>query len=151
MSTSSVTKASTATDKSVTVTQTTLTASKTTLALSKTAVGTFLSCYLLDRIDDRMLAEGLLQYPVVIIHGFSDRPTLSGIENVAETVLSELGIEHFTPEVQAFGSIFERSKSLVPQIAAKYPGRTVHLIAHSMVGLTCTMHRRTSYASNRAD
>lgn len=86
-----------------------------------------------------MSDEGLLQYPVVIIHGFADRPTLSGIENVAETVLSELGIEHFTPEVQAFGSVFERSKSLVPQIAAKYPGRTVHLIAHSMVSLTCDL------------
>jgi len=111
VSTSSVIRASNATDKSVTVVQSTLTATKT------------------------VASEGLLQYPVVIIHGFSDRPTISGIENVAETVLSELGIEHFTPVVQAFGSVFERSKSLVPQIAAKYPGKTVHLIAHSMGGL----------------
>jgi len=96
------------------------------------------SCQILylNLIDERHPAEGLLKYPVVIIHGFADRPTLSGIANVAETVLSELGIEHFTPQIEAFGSIFERSKSLVKQIANKYPGRTVHLIAHSMVGLT---------------
>jgi len=60
-----------------------------------------------------------LKYPIVILHGFADRPTESGVERDVEDDLDKMGIDYFTPEVSAFGSIEERTKEFVKQILEK--------------------------------
>jgi len=74
-----------------------------------------------------------MKHPVILIHGFNDIPSISGSWKVVEEVLSNMGVEHFTPDIPAFGSIEERSNSLVTNIVSRYPQRTVHLFGHSMV------------------
>lgn len=74
-----------------------------------------------------------MKYPVILIHGFSDVPSMSGSWKVVEEVLAEMGVQHFTPHIPPFGSIKERSESLVAQIVSRYPQGTVHLFGHSMV------------------
>jgi hypothetical protein len=46
-----------------------------------------------------------------------------------------MGVEYFTPHLPPYGSIEERSQSLIKKISSKYRGRTVHLFGHSMGGL----------------
>ena len=74
-----------------------------------------------------------MKYPVVLIHGFSDVPSISGSWKVVEEVLDEMGINYFTPNISPFGSIKERSELLVAQIVSRYPQETVHIFGHSMV------------------
>ena len=72
--------------------------------------------------------------PVILIHGFADIPSLTGSWKLVEKFLSESGVEYFTPQIPPYGGIEERSIALIGQIASQYPGRTVHLFGHSMVG-----------------
>jgi pimeloyl-ACP methyl ester carboxylesterase len=71
---------------------------------------------------------------VILIHGFSDIPGLTGSWTTVEALLRRMGVEYFTPQIPPWGDIEERSQSLIRQIAARYPGKTVHLFGHSMVG-----------------
>jgi len=80
-----------------------------------------------------IIATNFLKYPVVLIHGFSDTASVSGSWKVVENLLGDMGIEFYTPDIPPLGSIEERSASLIRQISAKYPGKTVHLFGHSMV------------------
>jgi len=77
----------------------------------------------------------LLEFPVILIHGYMDNPVLTGTWKIIEKLFREVGVEYFTPIIPPFGSIEERSISLTKQIYATYPGRTVHLFGHSMGGL----------------
>jgi len=52
-------------------------------------------------------------------------------------VLEENGVEVLITRVPATSGVEERAKVLEETIAEKYPGRSVHLIGHSMGGLDC--------------
>ncbi|RXW12013.1 hypothetical protein EST38_g13842 [Candolleomyces aberdarensis] len=82
----------------------------------------------------RLLAIPFL-FPVILIHGFSDIPALSGSWKLVEKFLSEMGVEYFTPQIPPHGGIEERSMVLIKQIASRYCGQTVHLFGHSMGGI----------------
>ncbi len=75
--------------------------------------------------------------PVVLIHGFADIPGLSGTWATVEEVLrEEAGVpksDILKVQIPPLKTIEERTKSAIRDITAKFPGKTVHLIAHSMV------------------
>jgi hypothetical protein len=81
------------------------------------------------------LADLIPKYPVVLIHGFADNPKILPFWRATETELAFKGVDRLTVKMPPYGSLEERSTSLVEQIRAKYDGKTVHLIAHSMVRL----------------
>lgn len=78
-------------------------------------------------------------YPVVLIHGFGDIPGLTGSWAAVEEVLrEEAGVPRsdiLTVQIPPLNTIEERTKSAIRDITAKFSGKTVHLIAHSMGGL----------------
>jgi len=78
-----------------------------------------------------------INFPVVLIHGFSDLPGLTGTWVAVEKVLcEEAGVpksDILTVQIPPLKSIEERTKSAVSAITAKFSGKSVHLIAHSMV------------------
>ncbi|KIL62021.1 hypothetical protein M378DRAFT_807333 [Amanita muscaria Koide BX008] len=78
-------------------------------------------------------------HPVVLIHGFGDIPGLTGSWAAVEEVLrEEAGVPRsdiLTVQIPPLNTIEERTKSAIRDITAKFPGKTVHLIAHSMGGL----------------
>ena len=78
-----------------------------------------------------------IKYPIVLIHGFTDIPGLSGTwASVEEALRKEAGIpksEILTVQMPPLKTIEERTNSAIRDITAKFPGKTVHLIAHSMV------------------
>jgi len=76
----------------------------------------------------------MLCFPVVLITGFTNTPECRPLIFV-DTILDEMRIEHFTPHIPPFGSIEERSRSLIENIVAKYPRQIVHLFGHSMGGI----------------
>jgi triacylglycerol lipase len=80
-----------------------------------------------------------INFPVVLIHGFSDFPGLSGSWVAVEKVLrEEAGVpksDILTVQIPPLASIEERTKSAISAISAKFSGKSVHLIAHSMGGL----------------
>jgi hypothetical protein len=80
-------------------------------------------------------AAKVLKFPVVLVHGFCDIPSLTGSWKVVENFLKGIGVDFYTPQMPPYGSIEERSEILIRLIAKKYPGRTVHLFGHSMVQL----------------
>jgi pimeloyl-ACP methyl ester carboxylesterase len=75
--------------------------------------------------------------PVVLVHGFGDVPGLSGSWKIVEEVLrEEAGVpksDILTLQMPPLESIQERTRSAIRDITAKFAGRNVHLIAHSMV------------------
>src|SRR6266403_6022533 len=78
-----------------------------------------------------------INYAFVLMHGFASIPALSGSWSHVKTVLrKEVGVpksDILTLQMPLFGSIEQRTKSAIRDITATFPGRTVHLIAHSMV------------------
>ncbi|EGO03323.1 hypothetical protein SERLA73DRAFT_174766 [Serpula lacrymans var. lacrymans S7.3] len=77
-----------------------------------------------------------LKYPVVLIHGFCDRPKYTGVWKAAKRTLRRRGIDVLVPTLSATASISQRTEELVRKIKAKYPqGTRLHLIGHSMGGL----------------
>jgi len=81
-----------------------------------------------------------ISYPVVLIHGFGDIPALSGsLATVEEALREEAGVpkaDMLTVQIPPLNTIEERTKSAIRDITAKFHGKTVHLIAHSMVCFT---------------
>ena len=75
--------------------------------------------------------------PVVLIHGFGDIPGLTGsLAAVEEALREEAGIpksDILTVQIPPLNTIEERTKSAIRDITAKFPDKSVHLIAHSMV------------------
>ncbi|KIJ12476.1 hypothetical protein PAXINDRAFT_181583 [Paxillus involutus ATCC 200175] len=80
-----------------------------------------------------------IKNPVVLIHGFSDIPGLSGSWTAVEEVLREVAgvpkADILTLQIPPLGTLAKRTDSAISAITAKFPGKTVHLIAHSMGGL----------------
>lgn len=80
-----------------------------------------------------------ISHPIVLIHGFGDIPALSGSwATVEEALREEAGVpksDILTVQIPPLNTIEERTKSAVREITAKFHGKTVHLIAHSMVCL----------------
>jgi hypothetical protein len=80
-----------------------------------------------------------LGYPVILVHGFMDIPALTGVWKEAEHVLKQYNIVYFTPQIPSYGSIEERTKSLIGKIQQRFPKRKdgkpnyVHIFGHSMV------------------
>jgi len=70
----------------------------------------------------------------VLIHGFNKGRNKGPIPFV-ELMLREMRVDCFCPITAGWGSISERSKSLIAQIAQVYRNRTVHLFGHSMGGI----------------
>jgi len=78
--------------------------------------------------------EESLEYPLILIHGWTDKPLESGTFKVLERILTKNGTHFFVPEVARFGTIEERSQRLIEDMAKTYPrGQRVHLVGHSMV------------------
>lgn len=101
--------------------------------------------------DQVTLIATALLFPVILIHGYTDVPILTGSWRSTEWFLSGKGVEYFTPQIPPHGSIDERSKSLIDQIATRYPGRTVHLFGHSMVGRPLLHSFRHPHATFRGE
>lgn len=99
----------------------------------------------------RLLTASPLLFPVIMIHAYLDVPVLTGTWVLIERFLSEMGVEYFTPPIPPHGSIEERSRSLISQIASRYCGRTVHLFGHSMVGRALLHYFRHSHATYRVE
>lgn len=77
-----------------------------------------------------------LAYPIILIHGWTDKPTHTGTWKVVERRLAERGVQFFVPNLPRFGSIEERVRLCIEAVAQHYPwGQPVHLIGHSMGGL----------------
>ncbi|KAJ3532030.1 hypothetical protein NMY22_g7911 [Coprinellus aureogranulatus] len=75
-------------------------------------------------------------YPIILIHGWTDKPTETGTWKVIEKQLTKNGVHFFVPELARFGSIEERSQLLIKDMAKVYPpGQPVHLMGHSMGGI----------------
>lgn len=83
------------------------------------------------------LSERKINFPVALIHGFSDIPGLSGTWAAVKAVLrEEAGVpksDILTVQIPPFDTIEQHTKSAIRDITAKFPGKTVHLITHSMV------------------
>lgn len=90
-------------------------------------------------------------FPIVLIHGYTDIPVLTGSWKLAERYLSEMGVEFFTPHIPPHGSINERSISLIRQMASRYRGRSIHLFGHSMASTTLLHQFRYSHVTSRAE
>ncbi len=71
------------------------------------------------------------------MHGFADIPDLSGsLATIEEVLHEEAGMpksDILTLQMPPLNTIEERTDSAIRDITAKFPGRTVHLIAHSLV------------------
>lgn len=69
------------------------------------------------------------------MHGYMDDPKskLISFWKATEDMLHNQNIEYLTVKMPPFGSIKQRSEVCKKQIRARYPNKTVHLIAHSMV------------------
>src|SRR5260221_3573421 len=80
-----------------------------------------------------------ISHPVVLIHGFGDIPALSGSwATVEEALREEAGVpksDILMVQIPPLNTIEERTKSAIREITAKFHGKTLHLIAHSMVCL----------------
>ena len=98
-----------------------------------------------------ILFAASLNFPVVLIHGFLDRSPEDGTLGFAHEFLSRMGVEHFTAHIPAYGSIEERSISLIKQIATNYPQRSVHLFGHSMVREWLSRQSDSSHALYRGE
>ncbi|CAE6445508.1 unnamed protein product [Rhizoctonia solani] len=78
--------------------------------------------------------------PIVLCHGLFGFDTLFGFVNYWKEVpeaLEAAGAEVFVARVPATSATETRAAELRKQIDKKYPGRSVHLIGHSMGGLDC--------------
>ncbi|CAE6478739.1 unnamed protein product, partial [Rhizoctonia solani] len=78
--------------------------------------------------------------PIVLCHGLLGFDTLYGIVNywneIPET-LRAAGAEVHVAIVSPTSSVEARAEELIQQINKTYPGRSIHLIGHSMGGLDC--------------
>ncbi|KAH7332588.1 Alpha/Beta hydrolase protein [Rhizoctonia solani] len=78
--------------------------------------------------------------PIVLCHGLLGFDTLYGIVNywneIPET-LRAAGADVYVAIVSPTSSVEARAEELMEQINKEYPGRSVHLIGHSMGGLDC--------------
>jgi len=78
-----------------------------------------------------------INLPIVLIHGFGDLPGLTGTWVAVEKVLcEEAGVpksDILTVQIPPLKTIEERTNSAIKAITAKFSGKSVHLIAHSMV------------------
>jgi len=92
-----------------------------------------------------------LNFPVVLIHGFSDTSPEDGTLGFAQKFLDGMQVAYFTPQIPAYGSIEERSISLIGQIATRYPHQNVHLFGHSMVCEWLAQDSDFSHVFHRAD
>lgn len=78
--------------------------------------------------------------PIILCHGLLGFDTLFGIVNYwneIPEVLKAAGAEVLVARVSATSATETRAAELVKQIARTYPGRSVHLVGHSMGGLDC--------------
>ena len=91
-----------------------------------------------------------LRFPVVLIHGFNDTSPEDGTLKSAQECLYKMEVLCFTPKIPAYGSIEERSVSLIEQIATRYPHQNVHLFGHSMVCEWFMQQLESSHAVYRA-
>ena len=76
--------------------------------------------------------------PIVLAHGYWGFSRIGGASYFRdiEQLLHNLGIaEVFATTVDPRGSLRERAGQLIAQISHQFPGRKVHVIAHSMGGL----------------
>jgi triacylglycerol esterase/lipase EstA (alpha/beta hydrolase family) len=77
-----------------------------------------------------------IKFPIILIHGWTDKPAETGTWKVVERTLIKKGIHFFVPSISRFGSIEERSRLLIKEMKDIYPpGQAIHLIGHSMVSL----------------
>jgi len=83
-----------------------------------------------------VFCHGLLGFDFVTI-GPSIAPMQVTHWRGIREVLEASGIEVLITRVPATSSIADRAKVLEEKISAVYPGRSVHLIGHSMGGLDC--------------
>lgn len=87
-----------------------------------------------------------INHPIVLIHGFSDIPGLSGTwASVEEALRKEAGVpksDILMVQMPPLKTIEERTNSAIRDITAKFPGKAVHLIAHSMVYSTYISSRQ---------
>ncbi len=82
-------------------------------------------------------SERKIKIPVVFLHGCGDIPGLSGTWAAVEEVLrKEAGVpksDILMLQMPPVKTIEDRTKSAIRDINAKFPGKTVHLMGHSMV------------------
>ncbi|KAG8736760.1 hypothetical protein FRC10_008972 [Ceratobasidium sp. 414] len=79
-------------------------------------------------------------HPIILCHGLFGFNTIGGIVdywNDIPEALRGAGADVFVAEVPATSAVETRAARLKEQIVAKYRGRSVHLIGHSMGGLDC--------------
>ncbi|KAL6310097.1 Alpha/Beta hydrolase protein [Sparassis latifolia] len=87
------------------------------------------------------------QNPLVFCHGLLGFDTVNLGPSIAplqvdhwrgiKDVLRSNGVEVLTTRVPATSSPIDRAKVLLATISEAYPGRSVHLVGHSMGGLDC--------------
>ena len=80
----------------------------------------------------------MTKLPVVLAHGYCGFSRLGGASyfHGVESVLRHLGVtEIFATTVDPKGSLRARTGQFVHSITSQFPGRKVHVIAHSMGGL----------------
>ncbi|KAJ2914529.1 hypothetical protein MD484_g5883, partial [Candolleomyces efflorescens] len=87
-------------------------------------------------------------HPVILIHGLTTIPTLNGSSKTVEKLLSDSGMETFTPSIPIIGGIEERSAAVINQIASRYPGASVHLFGHSIGGINARDLASKAMSSN---
>lgn len=78
--------------------------------------------------------------PIILVHGLFGFDTLFGITDYWKDIpeaLRAAGAEVYVARVSATSAIETRAADLAYQIGKAYPGRSVHLIGHSMGGLDC--------------
>ncbi|KAJ3526780.1 hypothetical protein NMY22_g10035 [Coprinellus aureogranulatus] len=74
-------------------------------------------------------------YPIILIHGWTDKPTETGTWKVIEKQLTKNGVHFFVPELARFGSIEERSQLLIKDMAKVYPpGQPGGIVARAIAG-----------------
>jgi pimeloyl-ACP methyl ester carboxylesterase len=76
--------------------------------------------------------------PVVLAHGYLGFASLGKVNYFEHIIplLKELGAaDVFAPTVEPKGSLHDRASELMSKIMQAFPGRRVHVIAHSMGGL----------------
>jgi triacylglycerol lipase len=102
-------------------------------------LNTFLKWYLL-ALATVHPAGSAPKNPIVLCHGLLGFDSLYGIVNywneIPET-LRAAGADVYVATVSPTSSTEARAEELVQQISKEYPGRSVHLIGHSMGGLDC--------------
>ncbi|RXW14422.1 hypothetical protein EST38_g11436 [Candolleomyces aberdarensis] len=77
-----------------------------------------------------------IKFPIILIHGWTDKPAETGTWKVVERSLTKASIHFYVPSISRFGSIEERSQRLIEEMSGLYPvGQPVHLIGHSMGGI----------------